>query len=631
MKNYIRLAFSVMFISLVIYNDEVNGQSLKKVFKLIENGEIAQASLEVNQFTEKVKESGVDFTLYGLASCLIVCNEKSQNYDPYKALEMVEITSNIDANKTEVNEFLAKYALSIDKVQEAICLSILNQAKKTNTEASYQQAIYVSDKCGFKPEVAELLVNAAFSEAKGKNTLENYYRFASIYPDSKYINEVHRIIKELEFYKAKSILSVKSMNDYIEKYSGKENKFSPVAIHIRDSIVYSKLNKSYSEYVDFMQKYPNSEYNSQIKKELPNLLFKQAISEKDIKLWELFINTFPENENIVRANYELENLFTEKLSNCTSLVLFESFKKRFPNNENMERLSETYLKIAANNTLNKWGLEGNVKSIKTIVDFINGNSFSNAYGRELKEGIQDNILFDENGNILTSNNYSFYKYNCDGNLTEENSPSNNTKYLYNDLGLKTEVHVTSGSKFERTIFYEYNEDNKLAKELWTQSTYSPSTKFYEYDSKGLLMRIKVIDEARHPNYRVKITTFKYLNNNDIEKSTRYESSNEMCYFEKINQFGNIVEEIEYSDDEVTKTLYDQQGNMIEYEKLRKDGSILKKDIYKYDERGNLIEFGSDINKRTYVCEEDNQGNWIKQTTLLNNVIMSITSRKIEYY
>ncbi len=92
MKTNVRLGLFPIVVLQLVSIGKINGQSLKKTFKYIEDGEIAEASLEVNQFTDKVKESDVDFTLYGLASCLIVCNEKNQRHDPYKAFLALALT-----------------------------------------------------------------------------------------------------------------------------------------------------------------------------------------------------------------------------------------------------------------------------------------------------------------------------------------------------------------------------------------------------------------------------------------------------------------------------------------------------------------------------------------------------------
>ena len=111
-------------------------QSLKKTFKYIEEGEIEKANLEIGKFTEDIKKSGVDFTLYGIASCLINMDEKYDKYDPYKSLEMFDITSKINADKSEADIFLNKYNLSIDKVHDMIFRSILKEAKKESSNSN---------------------------------------------------------------------------------------------------------------------------------------------------------------------------------------------------------------------------------------------------------------------------------------------------------------------------------------------------------------------------------------------------------------------------------------------------------------------------------------------------------------
>jgi hypothetical protein len=224
-------------IFILILSNGLFAQSLKKTFNYIEKGEVEKADLETGKFTEEIKKSGVDFTLYGIASCLIAINEGYHNYNPYKSLEMFEITSKINANKSEVNKFLEKYNLSIEKVHELIFQTILKEAKKVNTEESYQKALEVCQECFFKAEVLKLKEDAAYNNAKGDNSILTYEKFISSYPNSQYINEIKILSEKFAFEHAKFNLSLSSLNYYINKYSNNANIYIPIAIHLRDSIL----------------------------------------------------------------------------------------------------------------------------------------------------------------------------------------------------------------------------------------------------------------------------------------------------------------------------------------------------------------------------------------------------------
>ena len=69
------------------------------------------------------------------------------------------------------------------------------------------------------------------------------------------------------------------------------------------------------------------------------------------------------------------------------------------------------------------------------------------------------------------------------------------------------------------------------------------------------------------------------------------------------------------------TTYDQKGNRVDNAYfLEAGGSLTGKEVYKYDERGNIVEMtlhnddGSLLAKEVYTYEFDAVGNWVKMTT-----------------
>jgi uncharacterized protein (TIGR02145 family) len=321
MKKTIKKTLTSLIIGLILIgaNQVLIAQNFKKTYTYIQKGEIEKADLEVKQFTEKITKSDVDFTIYGIARCLIICDEKYQEYDPFKSLEMFEQTEKINADKGEVNKFLSKYDLSIEKVQEMIYQSILKVAKKVNTEESYQKALDVCQECFFKAEVLKLKEEAINNKTRVENALK-------------------RLSEKSAFEHAKNDMSISSLDFYINKYSNSENIFIPIATHLRDSVAFSKLNKTYSGYLDFIKQYPNSELVFKMREELPNLLFNQASQEKNIDLYELFIKEYSNDNRRLFAETQVEKLLYEKLMGNKSSEEFADFKKRFPNSDYLKEL-----------------------------------------------------------------------------------------------------------------------------------------------------------------------------------------------------------------------------------------------------------------------------------------------------
>jgi protein TonB len=94
------------------------------------------------------------------------------------------------------------------------------------------------------------------------------------------------------------------------------------------------------------------------------------------------------------------------------------------------------------------------------------------------------------------------------------------------------------------------------------------------------------------------------------------------------------------------TTYDQKGNRVDNAYfLAAGGSLTGKEVYKYDERGNIVEMtlhnedGSLLAKEVYTYEFDAVGNWVKMTTAVavieggrvNFEPSEVTYRSISYY
>jgi protein TonB len=94
------------------------------------------------------------------------------------------------------------------------------------------------------------------------------------------------------------------------------------------------------------------------------------------------------------------------------------------------------------------------------------------------------------------------------------------------------------------------------------------------------------------------------------------------------------------------TTYDQKGNRVDNAYfLAAGGSLTGKEVYKYDERGNIVEMtlhnddGTLLAKEVYTYEFDGVGNWVKMTTsvaMLEGGKVSfepseVTYRTISYY
>ena len=226
-----------MLLAAMFVSQGISAQSIKKTYKYLEKNEIEKADIELKKFSSEVKYSDEVILFHTLAGCIILCNEQTRNYDPYEALELFEKASKPEIDYDYINEFLGKYSLSIDIIKGRICSSILNNAKKINTEASYKKAVQVGYKCGFQAEVDTLWTNGAYSEAKRENTYEENVHFFTYHGNSRYTNDVKKKFNEFEFQRAKRINTLEALNLYINSHSDNDNPYLQEAISMRDSII----------------------------------------------------------------------------------------------------------------------------------------------------------------------------------------------------------------------------------------------------------------------------------------------------------------------------------------------------------------------------------------------------------
>ncbi len=664
---------------------ELSAQSLKKAYKYINNGEISKTELELNQLSAKIESTGKDFTLYSLANCLVVSNENSQSFDPFKSLDKYRLTLQNVVDKADVDKFLKNYDLSIEIIQQRIYQSILNYVKKLDTEKDYQQALDVCQGCEYKDEVLKLKETAAFTETKKNMNIEAYKYFLNNYKDSEYAKEIRELMFEMAFNNATTYNSVDSYKNYIKDYSYQDNKYLPIAIHrrdslafsfakksnklyeiekyiqeyshdgnkfisnaiaIRDSIAYNSLDNSYMAYKNFIIKYPQSSYTSIVKNKLPDILLEEAENNGSINLLETFISDFPNDTRVELVKGKIEELEFEKVLSNMSHEKIYKFKQKFPNSNYNDSLNFIVSSLSTNNDLKNAGLFGNVKFVQEHdlpVYLENGSLFSRAFDHTPD-------YYDEFGRIISklgdnANVFNIY-YGRNGKIErikhiDDDRDSLVTSvdyYFYNHENLLSEIY---SDKCDLSI-KEYKDLVVKNKNNWDYNTFRPSICYFTYNGKGLLTQKKcvAVPTDLRGNYR----------------GGEYSAYIEVRY--KYNSLGKLKEVIGEGIEDSVVFKYDNQGKLIEkhcysefdglqyIEKYNSAGNVYQKDTYmygkyafkelfEYNEKGLLVketvhnQHGIQPPDRTeYIY--DSHGNWIKKTKKLssNNVVYT---RTIDYY
>lgn len=627
----VTIVFLFIATSLLCING-LSAQSLKKTFKYIREGDIANADLEINQFTDKIKKSSEDYTLYGLASCLIVCNEKCTNYDPYKALEMYSLTIEINADKAEVDKFLGKYEFTIDKVHEIIFQSIFIQAQKINTEASYQKALSICHACTYKDEAIKLKETAAYNEAKSIRSVDGYKYFIGSYSKSEHLAEIKNLLYGLAFQNAKSKMSLLSMNNYLKEYSNSENKFETEATHLRDSIAFSKVNKSYDAYVEFEKKYPKSELIPSIKEQLPALLFYKAQQENDLSLFEFFISQYPEESKLTSAKVELEKLYYEKLLSNISKIGLDDFNKRFPNSRFIDSLNVLITKIIANSDVKKDGLNGKVKAItkkeknlnpiisKDFDFYVNSIDNYDEFGRKIihyspSRGGKDSIIYGINGKVSVA----FY----DLGLTSGTFPPEKINNIYDKSGNLIERDLTDFFNLKAYDIDTFPEIDKKVNQI--SDAHYQIKDFYYYDDKGNRIRSEIFAKFF---YYDKLGILKELSSDEVQTSIPYpyigyvkHLINNYIY----NSIGALTEQSENANGTVTRFKYDKKLNLLEENTFLANGK--PEHTFQYNLKGEIIsmhgyssnsEFDNLQEKLNHGYKYDENSNLVEENSFFSN-------------
>lgn len=252
-----------------------------------------------------------------------------------------------------------------------------------------------------------------------------------------------------------------------------------------------------------------------------------------------------------------------------------------------------------------------IKTITTFMyDYKNG-SFEN-------EGYKNYEEFDINGHLIKDalydpkgklKNLVTYSYNAKGIQTSRKSQQ------YSDDG--------SVSNASETIYNSFGQPVKM---LHYRKTELDRINIYSYDRKGRLIK----DESTIPNDTVEyINTYVYNKKNllieDLGITSEINDSGKRIYHTdrkykfKYDEKGNETEMLLCQDNNVElttyKSIYDEKGNLIEdYTYDDTDGKLSAKEIFTYDNNGNIIEINmySSSGQVTIKTTYDENGNPIEE-------------------
>ena len=329
MKNL--LTILLIFLTTFLYS-----QNYKKIFKNIQNENIEEAVKELKEIDSKNQYKKKDLILFQMATCLILVNEKSRNYLPFNALSVYKNIIIPQEEILEIDKFLEKFSYNVNSILDIIYRSVFAETKKIDTEFAYQNALDVCtgskySPCKYLVEINALKEKAAYRECKAIGTVEGFKYFLEKYKWSTNKNEILELLQDKEFEHAMKSTTVKSMTNFIVIYP--DSKLKERATEIRDSLALPKEPRTFLKLSSYISTYPNSNYSSGIKKELPDVLYEEAITNNSIELQKNFIYAYPNDLRVDDLKKVLEVLYVDSINNKFNIDEYESFKTIFPNSQ----------------------------------------------------------------------------------------------------------------------------------------------------------------------------------------------------------------------------------------------------------------------------------------------------------
>jgi len=343
--------------------------------------------------------------------------------------------------------------------------------------------------------------------------------------------------------------------------------------------------------------------------------------------------------------------------------------------------------IKYDNELYKINLYGKIKSYEEAVFGVINDSVDNAIHKRVfrsKYKISfdstgkeiEHIVFKENGNIRHSR---LKEYNNKGSLLSTTVfDSLGEMNWRSEMSYDDRYNIVEKNNFNKNRdsyskeSFKYNRNNDLVKRVVVERDDEVYIESLVYNENKNLIEQNFFNKNREGDFYLEIQNlFRYDSvGNKIERrmfKDEYKKGLVISYFEKFDSIGNIVESISYnSDGSVFRRItneYDLNNCLIQtlrYTKgdlkekrvyvcdkgcnkieesifWKKKKVVLKK--YNYDENGNMINLHTKnvsseiprIYNLRYEFDYDKNKSWIKRSEFQNEILTSVTERKIEYF
>lgn len=441
-----------------------HSQNIKRIYKAIKNNELEDAISESSKTDSKTKFDENENILFNLSQCLLQSNPNSTVFKPYEASNLFKSISIIKVD--EINEYLNKYNLNLNKIQEFIYAGVVFEAKKENTESSYTRALEVCKLCSFEKELIDLRILCAYNNCKKINNVDGFNNFLKNYPSNKFSSEIGELFCQLIYDKAKTLSNKNHLqkllinitrNKNLENNNFCQNKAQEIR-DLCDSLSIIEIGEDYEGLKKFTIDFPNSKYTSKVIQKLPDVLYKEVNQSNSFTLMKSFIQEFPNDSRSVEIKEKLEKtkyfeISINEANNCNDCTyklngkIFDKIHSICLENEKFgvidlktgkaiipfkydEIVGTSITNIAKGLINGKWGLIDNKGNEITRFIYDNISSdFLDGYSVMLNNKFG---IIDVNGKEIIPNIYEDI-YSVSFNNNEENDFNKYKSLFYNDI------------------------------------------------------------------------------------------------------------------------------------------------------------------------------------------------------
>ncbi len=225
------------------------------------------------------------------------------------------------------------------------CSSNSNVEKRERNDQNHSDKIQEDSD---SMEINDKKRNEDYETASGKNSITGWKEFLEKYPEDKEKEKIEEKLRDLEeemLYSEACISGdLKLMKEYLSRYPrGKYvtniretmqknfvgNRKSDEEKAINYEIAHKEYNvkKIEAEYKlaknsknrkrcnDFLQKYPDSEYSADVKKELEKLDYNDAYKQDTVEAWKKLLKKYPDHKHADKIRNRISNLKDKEIAN----------------------------------------------------------------------------------------------------------------------------------------------------------------------------------------------------------------------------------------------------------------------------------------------------------------------------